>query len=318
MQIEIHTQSDVGTQGNVRKRTNADDFLVLNLANKKNVCGNGEASVSNSLKFNLTAPVVLSVANGAGAGGDGLFASQLMTKQVLKNFSEPEYKTSDKSENDFSLLRNLLSAVVDADAELLGIYKKGNDFSGTSDFTGAIIDRQRLSIVHLGSSRIYLFRRGEFYQITKDHSFTQLLIDQGTLTEEDARTNIIDARRLWFILGADDHFSTASQALTLELENRDILLLCTNGIFNDAYSPTDFRLNAPDITTIIEKNKENLGEARRLLIEAVNEKGGFIDKTIILAKIYASDLPKSANTAEPKIISVDLKSLMPEIYDVYD
>ena len=42
---------------------------------------------------------------------------------------------------------------------------------------------------HVGDSRAYLFRDHEISQLTSDHTFVQSLIDEGRITEADARTH---------------------------------------------------------------------------------------------------------------------------------
>ena len=45
----------------------------------------------------------------------------------------------------------------------------------------------RYVIGHIGDSRIYLLRNGQFTQLTKDHSYVQEQVDAGLLTPEQAR-----------------------------------------------------------------------------------------------------------------------------------
>lgn len=47
----------------------------------------------------------------------------------------------------------------------------------------------RYVIGHIGDSRIYLLRNGEFRQLTKDHSYVQEQVDAGLLTPEQARSH---------------------------------------------------------------------------------------------------------------------------------
>ena len=46
-------------------------------------------------------------------------------------------------------------------------------------------DGERFALAHVGDSRGYLFRDGELTRITRDHTYVQRLIDEGSLTEED-------------------------------------------------------------------------------------------------------------------------------------
>jgi protein phosphatase len=46
-------------------------------------------------------------------------------------------------------------------------------------------DGEHFALAHVGDSRGYLFREGVLTRITRDHTYVQRLIDQGSLTERD-------------------------------------------------------------------------------------------------------------------------------------
>jgi protein phosphatase len=52
--------------------------------------------------------------------------------------------------------------------------------------TLAVISGVDLVLVHLGDSRAYLLRGGRLRQLTRDHTVAQSLVDEGTLTPEEA------------------------------------------------------------------------------------------------------------------------------------
>ena len=83
--------------------------------------------------------------------------------------------------------------------------------------------------VHVGDSRIYLFRNNKLLQLTKDHSMVQEMVEQGALTEEEAqnhpRKNLI-TRALGVGRDVEADFSEK------EVSPRDILLLCSDGLSN--------------------------------------------------------------------------------------
>ena len=79
---------------------------------------------------------------------------------------------------------------------------------------------------HLGDSRAYLFRDRKLRQLTTDHTFVQTLIDEGRISEEEARVH--PHRNL--ILRALDGVGEAEPDLFLvELQPNDRVLLCSDG-----------------------------------------------------------------------------------------
>ncbi len=47
-----------------------------------------------------------------------------------------------------------------------------------------------LFIIHLGDSRVYLFRRGILKQITKDHTVAQAMADAGYIAADEVRRHV--------------------------------------------------------------------------------------------------------------------------------
>jgi Serine/threonine protein phosphatase len=60
---------------------------------------------------------------------------------------------------------------------------------GTTIVTG-LFHEDKLSIGHVGDSRLYRFRANQLQQITKDHSLIQELIDRGLYTPEEANAKM--------------------------------------------------------------------------------------------------------------------------------
>ena len=84
-------------------------------------------------------------------------------------------------------------------------------------------------IVHAGDSRAYLYHRGTLRQITRDHSMVQQLVDSGQITREQAllhpQKNLI-TRALGVAANIVPEYNRC------EIEEGDILLLCTDGLTN--------------------------------------------------------------------------------------
>jgi len=80
---------------------------------------------------------------------------------------------------------------------------------------------------HIGDSRAYLLRSGQFRQITHDHTLVQSLVDEGKITEDDVATH--PHRSL--LLRALDGRTVAEPDLTpIETMPGDRYLLCSDGL----------------------------------------------------------------------------------------
>ena len=79
---------------------------------------------------------------------------------------------------------------------------------------------------HVGDSRAYLFRDGEISQLTNDHTFVQGLVDEGRITEEEAR---VHPHRNLILRAVDGTHDLEPDLFVLELVVGDRLLLCSDG-----------------------------------------------------------------------------------------
>jgi protein phosphatase len=73
-----------------------------------------------------------------------------------------------------------LRDTVDANPQLEGM--------GTT-LTATLFSGSKIGMVHIGDSRAYLLRDGEFSQITKDDTYVQMLVDEGRISAEEASSH---------------------------------------------------------------------------------------------------------------------------------
>lgn len=90
-----------------------------------------------------------------------------------------------------------------------------------------LLEEGKMSVAHVGDSRIYLLRRGTIVRVTHDHSYVEELVDSGQITADEARTHP-SRSIITRALGSDpdmyaDHFS-------LEVSNGDRVILCSDGL----------------------------------------------------------------------------------------
>ena len=137
----------------------------------------------------------------------------------------------------------------------------------------ALFHHGKVSIAHVGDSRIYLLRDGALSQVTSDHSLVQELIDRGFFTAEEAQANT-PKNLVTRALGIDEHV----QIDVKEIETRpgDIYLLCSDGL-NDMVNDEEIRLT-------LSKYSANLSQAANELVRLANESGGKDNISVVLAR----------------------------------
>lgn len=93
--------------------------------------------------------------------------------------------------------------------------------------TCAIIEQDRMSIAHVGDSRIYMLHGGTLVRVTHDHSYVEELVDAGEITADEARVHP-SRSIITRALGSDpdmyaDHF-------TLDVRAGDRIIICSDGL----------------------------------------------------------------------------------------
>jgi protein phosphatase len=85
----------------------------------------------------------------------------------------------------------------------------------------------KLTVAHVGDSRVYLFRNGQLIQLTKDHSKVQELIDRGLILKEHAHKSRLN-HILTRAVGVAQEVTVSFEELELRVGDR--ILLCSDGL----------------------------------------------------------------------------------------
>ncbi|MER2551725.1 MAG: PP2C family serine/threonine-protein phosphatase [Thauera sp.] len=92
-----------------------------------------------------------------------------------------------------------------------------------------VVQRGAAFWAHAGDSRLYLLRRGHLVTRTRDHSRTQLMIDQGLLLPEDAHHHP-GRNRIYSCLGGN-YTPQVEYSPRTPLRDGDLLALCSDGVW---------------------------------------------------------------------------------------
>jgi PPM family protein phosphatase len=167
-------------------------------------------------------PWLLTVCDGVGGAARGDLASSTAVGQ-LRRLDEPPGEAHD-IEHRLELVAGALHRASDKIGDLVD---EEPALSGTSTTaTVALFDGHRLALGHVGDSRAYLYRGREISQLTSDHTFVQSLIDEGRISEEDARTH---PHRNLILKALDGVHDVDPDLFTVELAESDRILLCSDG-----------------------------------------------------------------------------------------
>lgn len=301
--VEIHATSHIGR---VRKG-NEDNYLLLNLSNTKVWTSSQEPNdfiiESQSFEINDTG-LVLAVSDGMGGALAGEVASQMAVDTVSKKLidDDPE-KTITPDGYEESLIGKLYDATIYANYLIHQQGRTDPQFQGMgATFTGIGITREAVDLIQIGDSRAYLIRNGKIYQVTKDQSLVQQLIDAGQIQPEEAETHTLKNVILQ-ALGAQSEIYPVSARL---LPRRgDILLLCSDGLSN--------KVSGSGLQRIVLENQNQLELACAELVKEANERGGEDNITVIIARLAGDELP------EPSENEVKLELLnLGDIHDTAD
>lgn len=205
------------------------------------------------------------VCDGMGGAAGGNVASSTAVKLISERISSGYHKGMSTN----SIRNILISAITAANYTVYEASRSNHELEGmgTTVVAAMLVDGVAC-IAHAGDSRAYLLSKGKLRQLTKDHSIIQEMVDNGSLTEDEAkddpRKNIITRA-----LGVDEEIRI--DFCEEFLDDNDVLLICTDGLTNYV-SETEIC----DIT----KNA-NYYEYAEQLVNCANNNGGGDNITVV-------------------------------------
>lgn len=214
-------------------------------------------------------PHLLVVCDGVGGAARGDVASATAV-QVLRRLDEPS-----TGDDQLERLAGVLHRAHDRIAELA---EEDESLNGTSTTaTVGLFDGHSLAVGHVGDSRAYLLRDGELSQLTHDHTFVQSLVDEGRITEAEAR---VHPHRNLILKALDGVRDPAPDLFALELTAGDRLLLCSDGacgVLDDARLAAVLGDGTPDFAAVE-------------LVRASLEAGSSDNVTCVVADVVEDDV----------------------------
>lgn len=246
-QLVPFAQSDVGKQ----REHNEDNFLSLPMD---------------------AASGLFVVADGMGGHAAGEVASQLAIEE-MKQGALTEWKQLTQTPTSDNIRTRLNSWIQRANGKVIAKGRElGNNMGCT--LTAALIVNQQIYAANAGDSRTYLYRGGELYPLTWDHSLVASLVRAGLL-EPDGVYDHPQRNEIFRSLGQQAEVK-ADVFEPVELASGDSVLLCSDGLWE--------MVRAPQMKEILARYTDT-GACCAELVRAANEKGGDDNITVVLIRV---------------------------------
>lgn len=206
-------------------------------------------------------PNLFIVADGMGGHNAGDYASKFTVETMLHEIEESFEK------NPVKIFGKAIAAANEV------IRKKACEIPdmegmGTTVVVATCLGKY-LQIANVGDSRLYVVGK-TIRQITRDHSLVEEMVRLGTISHAEAR-NHPDKNIITRAIGAAPEVEP--DFFTVELEEGDIILMCTDGLTN--------MLEDEEIRMILDGGRDIVEKAQSL-VDAANERGGRDNISVVL------------------------------------
>jgi PPM family protein phosphatase len=236
----------------------------------------GRARRENEDSFYARSPM-FAVADGMGGAQAGEVASQLAVEVLQQGLPD----------RGGSVEQRLRELVEEANSRINALSRTDDQRAGMgTTMTLAYVGEHEVSVAHVGDSRLYRLRDGDFERLTDDHTLVEELVRQGKLTPQEAdhhpqRSIITRALGPEAAVEADSH--------TWPARDGDVYLICSDGLTSMIPEARVGELLA---------SARSLPDAGRALIDAANAAGGRDNITVILFRLEDVGSVGAAATAQ--------------------
>jgi serine/threonine protein phosphatase PrpC len=153
-----------------------------------------------------------------------------------------------------------------------------------------VTDGSKVTMSHIGDTRIYLFRGGKLAYQSKDHSLSQLAVEMGQIDLRDIRTHK-DQNKLTRVLGGAYYIEPDCEISAEPLGAGDAIIMCTDGFWEYVYEEEmEAELAASD------NAEEILAKLEKRLLSRITK---FNDNySAVVAKVITSEKKEVADNGK--------------------
>ena len=256
----------------------ADAIEIVGHSDPGMVRSHNEDSIANDVRFGLAI-----LADGMGGYNAGEVASGMATTVLMTEMQsalsqhapfEPD-ETGAAAEAGTIAARLMREQITKANTSIFSASQSQPQYAGMgTTLVTALFYDNKMTVAHIGDSRLYRFRAGKFSQVTRDHSLLQEQIDSGMITEEEAKHSQ-NKNLVTRALGIDP--TVEAEIHDYDTLQGDIYLLCSDGLSD--------MVEDEEIGLTLETLGGNLNLAAQQLVQMANDNGGRDNVSVLLIKI---------------------------------
>ena len=168
--------------------------------------------------------LLLVLADGMGGHPKGEMAAEIAVDCLAQGFGEPTQRIRDPH---LFLRERLLQAHREINA--YG-HQHAPPIEPRTTLVAALVEPARTTWAHLGDSRLYLLRDDRILAQTKDHSYVRMLVEQGTILNEEIDRHPL-RNYVTRCLGGTGEAPEPTLGSWDGLQPEDLLLLCSDGLW---------------------------------------------------------------------------------------
>ena len=128
-------------------------------------------------------------------------------------------------------------------------------------------------IAHVGDSRVYVINNDEIRKITKDHSIVGMMLEEGSITEEEAKLHL---QRNYITRAVGTSVNLEIDIICEEVHSGEWVLMCTDGLTN--------MVDKGELHSIV-INAESVDAAACSLVKKAKDNGGDDNITVVLFRV---------------------------------
>jgi len=208
------------------------------------------------------------LADGMGGHNAGDIASEMAIKEMEYLFKNA---ISKNFETIHSKKRWMLEVIKKVNEKIYKHSLANESCKGMgTTLIAVLIDHEKCLISHIGDSRVYYFTPNTVELITRDHSYVNILVENGEISEEEAENH---PQKNFIIKALGTEMTIDPDFYEITMEELSFLLICSDGLSN--------KLSIDEMSAILSLNM-TIVEKGKKLVQLANDSGGEDNISLVL------------------------------------